>query len=149
MPHLDGYDLIARIRAHDDPRFQHIPVNMVTAADDEAARQRALELGATDCITKPFDKAQLLARVRAQARMDQTSRDLAETSEALIKHATDDALTGVRSRRYFLRRGEQDLAFASRHQQDLSVFIWKSIPSLKRPFVTDPIPYPLTRCKPC
>ena len=122
MPRLDGYDLIARIRAYDEPRIQHIPVNMVTAADDEATRQKALELGATDFITKPFDKAQLLARVRAQARMDQTTRDLAETSEALIEHATDDALTGIRSRRYFLRRGEQDLAFTSRHQQDLSVF---------------------------
>lgn len=123
MPRLDGYELIARIRNHDEARFQHIPVNMVTAADDDAARQKALELGATDFITKPFDKAQLLARVRAQARMDQTTRDLAETSEALIEHATDDALTGVRSRRYFLRRGEQDLAFASRHQQDLSVLL--------------------------
>lgn len=123
MPRLDGYDLIARIRAHDEARIQHIPVNMVTAADDEATRQRALALGATDFITKPFDKAQLLARVRAQARADQTTRDLAETSEALIEHATDDALTQVRSRRYFLRRGEQDLAFAHRHQQDLSVFV--------------------------
>ena len=123
MPRLDGYDLIARIRAHHEPRIQHIPVNMVTAADDEATRQRALALGATDFITKPFDKAQLLARVRAQARADQTTRDLAETSEALIEHATDDALTQVRSRRYFLRRGEQDLAFAHRHQQDLSVLV--------------------------
>lgn len=123
MPRLDGYDLITRIRAHDEARIQHIPVNMVTAADDEATRQRALALGATDFITKPFDKAQLLARVRAQARADQTTRDLAETSEALIEHATDDALTKVRSRRYFLRRGEQDLAFAHRHQQDLSVFV--------------------------
>lgn len=123
MPRLDGYELIARIRAHSEPRIQTIPVNMVTAADDEAARQRALELGATDFITKPFDKAQLLARVRAQARLDQTTRDLVETSEALVEHATDDALTGVRSRRYFLKRGEQDLAFAARHQQDLSVFV--------------------------
>ncbi|MDT8383706.1 MAG: response regulator [Gammaproteobacteria bacterium] len=123
MPRLDGYGLIARIRAHDAARIAHIPVNMVTAADDDAARQKALELGATDFITKPFDKAQLLARVRAQARMDQTSRDLAETSEALIEHATDDALTGVRSRRYLLRRGEQDLAFTRRHQQDLAVVV--------------------------
>ncbi len=123
MPRLNGYELIARIRAHGDTRINSIPVNMVTAADDEAARQRALGLGATDFITKPFDKVQLLARVRAQARMDQTTRDLAETSEALIEHATDDALTGVRSRRYFLRRGEQDLAYTRRHQQDLSIFV--------------------------
>lgn len=123
MPRLDGYELIARIRAHDDTRINDIPTIMVTAAEDDATRQRALELGATDFITKPFDKAQLLARVRAQARMDQTTRDLAETSEALIEHATDDALTGVRSRRYFLRHGEQDLAYSLRHQQDLSVFV--------------------------
>ena len=57
MPLLNGYDLIARIRAHDDVRINDIPVNMVTAADDEAARTRALDLGATDFVTKPFDKA--------------------------------------------------------------------------------------------
>ncbi|VAW95107.1 diguanylate cyclase/phosphodiesterase (GGDEF & EAL domains) with PAS/PAC sensor(s) [hydrothermal vent metagenome] len=123
MPRLDGYELIARIRAHDDVRINDIPVNMVTAADDAAARQRALDLGATDFITKPFDKAQLLARVRAQARLDQTTRDLAQTAVALRDQATDDALTGVRSRRYLLKHGEQDLAFAARHQQNLSVLV--------------------------
>jgi len=123
MPRLDGYGLIARIRAHDDVRINDIPVNMVTAADDAAARQRALDLGATDFITKPFDKAQLLARVRAQARLDQTTRELAQTTVALQEQATDDALTGVRSRRYLLKRGEQDLAFAARHKQDLSILV--------------------------
>jgi len=123
MPRLDGYELIARIRAHDDVRINAIPVNMVTAADDDAARQRALDLGATDFITKPFDKTQLLARVRAQARLDQTTRNLAHTTVALQEQATDDALTGVRSRRYLLERGEQDLAFATRHKQDLSVLV--------------------------
>jgi diguanylate cyclase (GGDEF)-like protein len=123
MPRLDGYELIERIRAHGDVRINDIPVNMVTAADDEAARTRALALGATDFITKPFDKAQLLARVRSQARLDQTTRDLAETTVALVEQATDDALTGVRSRRYLINRGEQDLAFAVRHKQDLSVLV--------------------------
>ncbi len=123
MPRLDGYELIARIRAHDDVRINDIPVNMVTAANDAAARQRALDLGATDFITKPFDKTQLLARVRAQARLDQTTRDLAQTAVALRDQATDDALTGVRSRRYLLKHGDQDLAFAARHQQDLSVLV--------------------------
>ena len=123
MPRLDGYELIERIRAHGDVRINAIPVNMVTAADDEAARTRALALGATDFITKPFDKAQLLARVRAQARLDQTTRDLAETAVALVEQATDDLLTGVRSRRYLLKRGEQDLAFAARHKQDLSILV--------------------------
>lgn len=123
MPRLDGYALIERIRQHDAPRIRDIPINMVTAADDEATRQRALDLGATDFITKPFDKAQLLARVRAQARLDQTTRDLAETAEALVEQATEDALTGAHSRRYLLQRGAQDLAFASRHNQELSIMV--------------------------
>jgi diguanylate cyclase (GGDEF)-like protein len=116
MPKLDGYGLIERIRAHEEKRLQDIPIIMITAAEDEESRQEALKIGATDFITKPFDKAQLLARVRAQAKLDQTTRDLA-------KQSTDDKVTGIRSRHYFLTRGKQDLAFTSRHDQDLSVIV--------------------------
>ena len=116
MPNLDGWGLIERIRAHNDARIKEIPIIMITAAEDEESRQRALGLGATDFVTKPFDKAQLVARVRTHARLDQTTRDLAE-------HATDDRLTGVRSRRYYLMRGAQDIAFTSRHDQELSVIV--------------------------
>ncbi len=121
MPRLNGYELIERIRAHHEQHIKNIPINMITAADDEKSRQHALGLGATDFVTKPFDKPQLLARVRAQVRFDQTSRDLVETSEALVQHATNDHLTGLKSRRYLLKRGEQDIAFASRHKQELAV----------------------------
>lgn len=123
MPRLDGYGLIERIRAHEEQRIRQIPIIMITAADDEESRQRALGIGATEFITKPFDKTQLLARVRATATLDQTTRNLAETSEALVEQATDDQLTGVQSRRYFLKRGEQDLAFATRHERELAVMV--------------------------
>ena len=116
MPNLDGYGLIKRIRAHGESRIQEVPIIMITAAEDEESRQKALGIGATDFITKPFEKAQLIARIRAQAKLGQTTRDLAENT-------TDDPLTGLRSRRYFLMRGQQDLAFTSRHNQDLSVFV--------------------------
>jgi len=116
MPNLDGWGLIERIRSHGDLRVKNTPIIMITAAEDEESRQRALGIGATDFITKPFDKAQLIARVRAHARLDQTSRDL-------VEHATDDQLTGVRSRRYFLMRGQQDIAFTTRHDQDMSVIV--------------------------
>ena len=116
MPKLDGYGLIERIRADDKKRLQEIPIIMITAAEDEESRQEALKIGATDFITKPFEKAQLLARVRAQAKLDQTTRDLA-------KKSTDDKVTGIRSRHYFLMRGKQDLAFTTRHDQDLSVIV--------------------------
>jgi len=116
MPKQDGYGLIKRIRAHGESRVQEVPIIMITAAEDEESRQKALGIGATDFITKPFEKAQLIARIRAQAKLGQTTRDLAENT-------TDDPLTGLRSRRYFLMRGQQDLAFTSRHNQDLSVFV--------------------------
>lgn len=123
MPRLDGHGLIQRIRAHQDNRIKDIPVMMITGAEADAteAREKALEIGATDFITKPFDKAQLIARVRGYTKLDQTQRDLEDTEEALAKQTVIDSVTKVHNRRYLLQRGEQDLAFSIRHNGDLSV----------------------------
>jgi len=123
MPGIDGYELIARIRASDNPVIRAVPIIMITGADDESARERALQAGATDFITKPFDKTQLLARTRALAKSDQTTRKLAQTSEALAEQGAVDPLTGIRSRRFFVERGAQELAFSTRRDQDLSVIV--------------------------
>jgi len=66
MPRLDGYSLICRIRAAEPPRIKNIPVIIITGAQDEETRQRAFACGATDFITKPIDRVQMLARARAQ-----------------------------------------------------------------------------------
>lgn len=121
MPGIDGYELIARIRACDKAPLRSLPIIMITGADDETARERALKTGATDFITKPFDKIQLLARIRAHAKADNTTRQLAQTSETLAEQGGVDALTGISSRRFFIDRGTQDLAFSARRSQDLSV----------------------------
>ena len=114
MPVLNGYDLITRIRQHETARYQDIPIIMITGAEDDHVREKALKTGATDFIVKPPDKTRLLARVRAYAKADRTSRKLTE-------EATTDALTQVSSRRYFYQRGMQDLAFAKRHNKDMSI----------------------------
>lgn len=121
MPNMDGYEFIEKTRAHPDERISQVPMIMVTGAEEESARERALDTGATDFILKPFDKAELLARMRANVRFDQTTRDLAETAEALTESATEDAVTGLHSKRYLIERGAQDLAFAKRHENDLIV----------------------------
>ena len=123
MPGIDGYELIARIRASDNPTIRAVPIIMITGADEESARERALQAGATDFITKPFDKTQLLARTRALAKSDQTTRKLAQTSEALAEQGAVDPVTGVSSRRFFVERGAQELAFSTRRNQDLSVIV--------------------------
>ena len=121
MPKLDGYSLICRIRAADTERVRNVPIIVITGADDELTRERAFACGATDFIIKPIDGVQLLARTRAHAKLDQTTRKLEETATALEEQAAVDPLTQLHSRRYFLQRGVQDLAYAKRHNSDLSV----------------------------
>ncbi len=118
MPRLDGYGLLHRIRnASTDLRT--MPVIVITGAEDEATRREALSRGATDFITKPVDGVQLIARARAQAQSRITARTLVATEQTLREESTLDPLTQLSSRRYFLQRGVQDIAYARRRGQDL------------------------------
>lgn len=121
MPKLDGYSLICRIRASESERVRSVPIIVITGADDELTRERAFACGATDFIIKPIDGVQLLARTRAHAKLDQTTRKLEETATALEEQTAIDPLTQLHSRRYFNQRGVQDLAHAKRHHSDLSI----------------------------
>jgi diguanylate cyclase (GGDEF)-like protein len=121
MPKLDGYAFICRIRASEIQRLRDLPVIVITGAQDEQTRERAFACGATDFVIKPLDGVQLLARARAHARLDQTTRKLTETTKTLEEQGAVDPLTELHSRRYFVQRAEQDLAFAKRHGQDLAV----------------------------
>ena len=56
MPKLDGYGLLERIRASKISRIQSIPVIMISGDEDDAARAKAKDLGATDFITKGIGK---------------------------------------------------------------------------------------------
>lgn len=66
MPNMNGYDVCHRLRENETTRF--LPVVMVTSSGEEEL-VTALESGADDFISKPFDKAELLARVRSLIRI--------------------------------------------------------------------------------
>jgi len=131
MPKLDGYGLIKRIRECDVKDINTVPIIMVTGAEagETKVRDKALALGATDFVVKPFDKPQMLARVRAHSKHDITQHALHKTEVALSEQSIIDPLTKVNNKKYFLQRGEQQLAFANRHKQELS-FIAVSIDNL-------------------
>lgn len=63
MPDMTGYEVCKTIR--EDSEFASLPVIMVTSLSLAEERIRGIEAGATDFISKPFNKKELLARVRA------------------------------------------------------------------------------------
>jgi two-component system response regulator CpxR len=63
MPDTDGFDVLRRIRQH-----SRTPVLMLTARGDTHDRIQGLEMGADDYLPKPFDPAELVARIRAILR---------------------------------------------------------------------------------
>ncbi len=116
MPFLDGYGLLERIRTSDNPRLKETPVIIITGKDDdEDAKQEALDKGANDFITKPFDSIQLQARAKAHVTLKQTTTKLTETSDKLERQATVDETTGLGGQRYFCKVGEETLSYANRH----------------------------------
>lgn len=72
MPGMTGYDVCRQIR--EDPEFATLPVIMVTALSLAEERIMGIEAGATDFISKPFNKKELLARVRASLAMAKCGR---------------------------------------------------------------------------
>jgi two-component system phosphate regulon sensor histidine kinase PhoR len=71
MPHKDGFTVLEEIRA--DPAVQHIPVIILTAARlDPSDVQSGLNLGADDYVMKPFDRHELMARIRTKLRVKET-----------------------------------------------------------------------------
>lgn len=121
MPGIDGYELICRVRGSDNAQLKSLPVLTITGAEDEQTKERAFACGATDFITKPIDGIQLKARVQSYVKLDRSARDMAEKATQLEEQAINDPLTGLRSRRFFLQRGAQDLAFCMRNKTDLAV----------------------------
>lgn len=83
MPGLDGHEFVERFRAM--PGGKDIPVVMVTAANDRSVKYRALELGATDFLSKPIDPSEVKARLinllalrRCQIRLEERNKWLAD-----------------------------------------------------------------------
>jgi response regulator RpfG family c-di-GMP phosphodiesterase len=67
MPGMDGFEVCRRIKS--DEEKGNIPVVMITALADRENRIRGIEAGAEDFISKPFDKAEVLARIKMLLRV--------------------------------------------------------------------------------
>ncbi len=92
MPGMDGFEVCRRLRR--DPVLAEVPVIMVTALDDAESRIYGIQSGADDFISKPFDRAELRARVHTITRLNRYRRLLLERTrfEWVIENADDGYL---------------------------------------------------------
>ena len=105
MPRIDGFELLELVRQ--DPRYAQLPFLFLTARDAPADRERGLQLGVDDYLTKPFVPAELTARIhnalRNRRRRDETvapaktpsspDRTLLRLEDAIRSRLTDPQLS--------------------------------------------------------
>lgn len=89
MPDMDGLELSRRVRALDLPNYVYII--LLTALTERERIIEGLDAGADDYITKPYDKTELLARVKAGKRVIQLEKSLRQKNQEL-----SEALAQVR-----------------------------------------------------
>ena len=115
MPVMNGMLLLQKIREAKCERVSSIPVIMITGHEDsDAAKKASHNIGATDFISKPFDKIDILSRARSYT-------SLGKQITELEKKAAYDTLTGLYSNRMLLEFGNKTLSFEKRHNMATSI----------------------------
>jgi len=93
MPHLDGFAVLRQIQARADDTF--LPVLMITGDPEPSVKEQALATGATDFLRKPFDRTEVVLRLRNLLRM---------------RFLTSRLESEVSSRTFDLQRSEVEIA---------------------------------------
>lgn len=76
MPGQNGFEVCRALK--DDPNLEPIPILFVSGEGDVASKVEGLDAGAVDYVTKPFHRAEVLARVRTHLRLSRASRAVVE-----------------------------------------------------------------------
>jgi adenylate cyclase len=134
MPEMDGYEVCRALRA--DPATAFLPVVMITASGDKE-KVAAIEAGADDFVTKPFDQSELLARVSSLLRVkryhDEIERQAAELAawnrqlEERVREQVDELERLGRLRRFLSPQladvvlSSGDDSFLQSHRREITV----------------------------
>ena len=121
MPGLNGVDICRGVRAAGQEPYVYIL--LLTARTDSRDLVEAMEAGADDYVTKPFQAHELRARLRAGRRIIELQEELLAAREALREQATHDGLTGLLNRCSILEMLHKELARTNREGQPLSLLM--------------------------
>lgn len=119
MPEMDGVEVCRQLRAQDPtvPRY----LILLTAKGNTEDVVEGLTSGADDYVTKPFDRKELLARLKVGERIITLQKDIIAAREELRILATQDSLTATWNRRVILEHVGQELTRAQRKRASLSL----------------------------
>lgn len=99
MPVMDGFEVLEHMRLHDE--YRHLPVIMISAADDLEKIAHGISLGAEDYLPKPFNPIILKARVKSA--LEKRARSLAQINELTFI----DTSSGLFNEAYLLQSSTQ------------------------------------------
>lgn len=121
LPGMDGLEILRRIRS--DARVGHLPVLMLSAHQNQQKRITALQLGADDVLHKPWDEAELLARIRRQLVVRERMAELVAQRDELKHLAVTDGLTQLHNHRSFQERLREEFRRAQRYDDPLALIL--------------------------
>ncbi len=114
MPGTSGFELCKMLKG--DTETSQIPVIFLSSIQDSPNKVHGLDLGAMDFISKPFEEADLKARVRVALRIKSLVDQLSSIGQV-------DALTGLRNRLYFDEQLSRQILAWKSHGGDLSLLM--------------------------
>jgi diguanylate cyclase (GGDEF)-like protein len=114
MPGMSGFKVLEALKA--EPELAAVPVIFVTSHSEAGFEVSALAMGAADYIGKPFRSTIVLARVKTQLALKQTS-------DGLRRETLTDSLTGIANRRHFDRTLEREWLIAQRAGEPISMLM--------------------------
>lgn len=121
MPVMDGYQVCAALK--EESLTREIPVIMLTSKAEAADKVKGLQMGALDYVTKPFDDAELVARVNIHLRLKELYETVQDRNRQLQEMANRDGLTGLYNHRYFHEQLAKDFLRARRYHETLSCIL--------------------------
>ncbi len=116
---MDGFELCRTLRARDLPGYVYIL--MLTRGNRKSEILKGLEAGADTHLARPFDPADLAARLKAALRVIDLERSLRLTNEEVRALSIRDPLTGIFNRVYLTERLHQEIKRSQRYGHPLSI----------------------------
>ncbi len=100
MPDMTGYDVCRHLKARAE--LAAIPVVFISALDDVVEKVKGFEIGGVDYVTKPFEPAEVLARVGTQVRLFRLQRELTQRNAELERRNQQLVQAEQKTERLFL-----------------------------------------------